>query len=293
MIALFRVGSLGVTMARLAMIGGTSLGRDELRPGLESTGLTVNSLEEVNIETPWGDVPMTVVEINAASNGTVASSGSTPTVEKAEHTLFVVQRHHGKEGKATPPHKIEFRANMHALTTCQASACIAINNVGSLDDNWPPGSVGVVEDVMCLSGDAWTFSEDHAVHVAMTKVLDKELLQVLEQALRDAQPENGDEVRMRHIYARSIGPQFESPAEVVALRRNGATCVGMTFVPEVRLAAERNMPMCAVVIAGNWGAGMGDVESHLDGDGVTDMAQAGMAPAWKALAALLDHLGSS
>ena len=32
---------------------------------------------------------------------------------------------------------------------------------------------------------------------------------------------------------------------------------------------------------------------HLDGDGVTDMAQAGMAPAWQALAALLDHLGSS
>jgi purine nucleoside phosphorylase len=98
---------------------------------------------------------------------------------------------------------------------------------------------------------------------------------------------------MRHVYARSIGPQFETPAEVVALQRNGATCVGMTFVPEVRLAAEREMPMCAVVIAGNWGAGMGDAEDHLDGDGVTDVAQAGMAPAWQALAALLDHLGKS
>jgi purine nucleoside phosphorylase len=65
----------------------------------------------------------------------------------------------------------------------------------------------------------------------------------------------------------------------------------MTFVPEVRLAAERELPMCAVVIAGNWGAGMSGAEDHLDGDGVTDVAQAGMAPAWQALAALLDHLG--
>jgi len=286
MIALFRVGSLGVTMARLAMIGGTSLGLDELRPGLESAGLSVKSLDQVNVETPWGDVPMTVVKV--AASGNAVSSGEEGAVE---HTLFVVQRHHGKDGNSTPPHKIEFRANMHALTTCGAVACIAINNVGSLAEDWPPGSVGVVEDVMCLSGDAWTFCDDDVVHVAMTKVIDKELLQVLEHALRTAQPERGDDVRMRHVYARSIGPQFETPAEVVALQRNGATCVGMTFVPEVRLAAEREMPMCAVVIAGNWGAGMGDAEDHLDGDGVTDVAQAGMAPAWKALAALLDHLG--
>jgi len=268
-----------VAMARLAMIGGTSLGKGELQPGLESAGLSVESLEEVDVETPWGDVPMTVVKVKSGDN--------------EEHTLFVVQRHHGKDGKSTPPHKIEFRANMHALTTCGAVACIAINNVGSLAENWPPGSVGVVEDVMCLSGDAWTFSEDHAVHVAMTRVLDKGLLQVLEQALLTAQPERGDDVRMRHVYARSIGPQFETPAEVVALQRNGATCVGMTFVPEVRLAAEREMPMCAVVIAGNWGAGMGADEDHLDGDGVTDVAQAGMAPAWQALVALLNHLGIS
>lgn len=266
-------------MARLAIIGGTSLGKGELQPGLESAGLSIESLEEVNVETPWGDVPMTVLKVKSGDN--------------EEHTLFVVQRHHGKDGKSTPPHKIEFRANMHALTTCGAVACIAINNVGSLAEDWPPGSVGVVEDVMCLSGDAWTFCDDDVVHVAMTKVIDKELLQVLEHALRTAQPERGDDVRMRHVYARSIGPQFETPAEVVALQRNGATCVGMTFVPEVRLAAEREMPMCAVVIAGNWGAGMGDAEDHLDGDGVTDVAQAGMAPAWQALAALLDHLGNA
>ena len=170
-------------MARLAMIGGTSLGLGKLQPGLESAGLVVESLDEINIETPWGDVPMTAVKV--VSGGGV------------EHSLFVVQRHHGKEGKSTPPHKIEFRANMHALTTCDAAACIAINNVGSLDEDWPPGSIGVVEDVMCLSGDAWTFSEDHAVHVAMTKVLDKELLQVLEQALRDTQP---NEVLVRRVH---------------------------------------------------------------------------------------------
>ena len=262
-------------MARLAVIGGTSLGPEALEPGLETAGVSVISRDEVSVDTPWGDVPMTILNVDCAGN---------------EHSLFVVQRHHGKDGNSTPPHKIEFRANMHALTTVDAHACIAINNVGSLDPNWPPRSVGLVEDVMCLNGEAWTFSEDHAVHVPMTRVLDKELQEVLEKSLRDSQPELDEGIRMRHVYARSIGPQFETPAEVNALRQLGATCVGMTFVPEVRLAAERGLPMCSVVIAGNWGAGMDPDSEHLDGDGVIDDARSNMLPAWKALAAVLNNL---
>ena len=262
-------------MARLAVIGGTSLGPTALEPGLDSAGIDITSREEITVETPWGDVPMSILNVIYEDN---------------RHTLFVVQRHHGKGGKSTPPHKIEFRANMHALTTIDADACIAINNVGSLAEDWPPGSVGLVEDVMCLNGEAWTFSEDHAVHVAMTRVLDNGLQDALEKSLRESQPDLDDSVRMRHIYARSIGPQFETPAEVNALRKLGATCVGMTFVPEVRLAAERELPMCAVVIAGNWGAGMDSEAEHLDGDGVIDDARSNMLPAWKALAAILNHL---
>lgn len=262
-------------MARLALIGGTSLGPSALETGLKSVGLIIDSSEVVEVETPWGGVPMSIISLQS---------------DGVKHTLFVIQRHHGKDGKSTPPHRIEFRANMHALTTCGANACLAINNVGSLCEDWPPTSVGLVEDVMCLNGEAWTFSNDHAVHVPMTKVLDVELQDVLETSLRRSQPDLPANVRMRHVYARSIGPQFESRAEVVALQLLGATCVGMTFVPEVRLAAEREMPMCAIVISGNWGAGMSDSEPHLDGDEVISDAQAGMGPAWQALADLLAHL---
>ena len=292
------------TVARIGVIGGTAVNNDVILPLLENLGLEIIQKDEVLFETPWGVVPLLslVVEIDQES-----------------HTLFVLARHHALNGKSTPPHNIEFRANIHALNGCNLNSLFVMNNVGSLVNDWPPGSVGVVEDIVGIGGKGWTYSDEEAHHVDVSLTLDPLLREIVAAAYSKFQ---SSQTRLSHVYFQSMGPQFETPAENRSFRFLGASCVGMTFVPEVLLAAELGIPMCAVVVAGNWAAGIGkndeqvssetgrtyggvgkaDSESGavsdkssspLIGKDVIAAAQGYSEPLWIGLIALLRHFSKS
>ena len=55
------------------------------------------------------------------------------------------------------------------------------------------------------------------------------------------------------------GPQFETPAEIRAIKSLGASAVGMSTVPEVILARYQGLPLCALSVITNYAAGMSEV----------------------------------
>ena len=58
------------------------------------------------------------------------------------------------------------------------------------------------------------------------------------------------------VYAWFSGPQFETPAEIKAVKTLGADAVGMSTVPEVILARHQGLPLCALSVITNYAAGM-------------------------------------
>ena len=62
------------------------------------------------------------------------------------------------------------------------------------------------------------------------------------------------------VYAWFSGPQFETPAEIRAVKTLGANAVGMSTVPEVILARHQGIPLCALSVITNYAAGMSETD---------------------------------
>ena len=211
---------------RLAIIAGT--GMDRLANSLSSAEST-----SVRSDTPWGQVPIAILNIDGCE-------------------IFLVDRHHSdKPGFRTPPHQIEHRAVVHAIRSVNPDLIISVNSVGTMTENLPPGRVGVVTDVIDLFSKAITFHSSNAVHADRTNSFSKQHISLLADAGID-----GLVISDALISAQCAGPQFETPAEILALSKIGAHVVGMTLGPESRLIAETGIPHVAICCSSNWAAGM-------------------------------------
>jgi len=114
-------------MVRLAVLCGT--GMTEL-----ATSTPGATAEIFRSETPWGEVPCTLVR-------------------QGEHEFLFIYRHHSPEDdKVNPPHSVEHRANVHAATAFGPAAVISVWCVGSMDADFPPGVVGVADDMLDIAG---------------------------------------------------------------------------------------------------------------------------------------------
>ena len=89
-------------------------------------------------------------------------------------------------------------------------------------------------------------------------------------------PENGLSSFTGIVSAQSSGPQFETPAEITALRALGAHVVGMTLGPESRLISEVGVPHIAFCCSSNWAAGQtpNDPLAPIDHEIVSSQANA-------------------
>ena len=232
-------------MARVAVICGT--GMSALSDEFDVT----EEKSTIRVDTDWGEVPVTIIKI-------------------PEGTVAVIDRHHSSEGKRTPPHKIEHRANIMAVSSLQVDLIISINSVGSMRDDMPPGTIGITIDVLDLAVKPWTFFDDHAVHFDRTSQFNKEAMDICMNSLSKTQGICPSDV----IVAQCVGPQFESPSEISALERLGADTVGMTLGPESRLVSEIGTPYLALACSSNWAAGRdpNDPEANIDHSAVDRLA---------------------
>jgi len=218
----------------LAIIGGTGI---DLR-GADSP---LQQARDEVVETRWGRAIVTRAQLH-------------------EREILFLHRHAassldgGKvQGAAIPPHRINYRANIAALKKLGATAIFASTAVGSLRQEWSPGTLVLLDQFLDFTTTrAKTFFDNSAVHVDVTEPYCARARALLLDAALDSKLKIED----GGVYACADGPRFETPAEIRAYKMWGADVVGMTGVPETVLAREANISYAGVSIVTNFAAGI-------------------------------------
>ena len=177
--------------------------------------------------------------------------GRAPVFVQPKGDYVVVPRH--GVAHATPPHGINYRANVAALEQLGAREIIATSAVGSMNREFGVGQVGLADQFLDFTkARQATFFEKEVIHTDMTHPYSERL----NRQLISSAEKSGLRVRPGLVYVCAEGPRFETPAEIRMYRALGGDVVGMTGVPEVVLANEKGLEYASVLIATNWAAGM-------------------------------------
>ena len=171
---------------------------------------------------------------------------------------YIIIPRHGAAHRS-PPHGINYRANIAAFEQLGVKEIIATSAVGSMNQGFKVGGIGLVEQFLDFTKRRQTtFFERQVVHTDMTNPYSRHLNLELAAAGRRM----GVEVYPHLVYVCAEGPRFETAAEIKMYKILGGDVVGMTGVPEVVLANEKKLEYASVVIATNWAAGMQPKVSH-------------------------------
>lgn len=171
---------------------------------------------------------------------------------------YVILPRHGAAHKS-PPHGINYRANIAALAQLGVRDVIATSAVGSMNQRFRVGEIGVMEQFLDFTKRRKsTFFENKVVHTDMTYPYSGRLNLELSSAAKRI----GLELREHLVYVCAEGPRFETAAEIRMYKTLGGDVVGMTGVPEVVLANEMRLEYASIAMATNWAAGMQAKVSH-------------------------------
>ena len=194
-----------------------------------------DSCTEKIVKTDYGEVKVSILDI-------------------CSKKVAFLPRH--ASGHSIPPHKINFRSNIDALKNIGVTKIVATNSVGSMNEEMPPGSFVIPNDFLDFSQDrAKTFYEDKVVHIDVTEPYCPNL--------RDVLAKSGN-VILGGTYVCTEGPRFETPAEIKMFKMLGGDLVGMTGVPEVTLAREREICHNSICIVSNFASGISEEELTID-----------------------------
>ncbi|MDO8500590.1 MAG: S-methyl-5'-thioadenosine phosphorylase [Gemmatimonadaceae bacterium] len=167
---------------------------------------------------------------------------------------------HGR-GHRIPPSEINFRANIDALKRAGVTDLISVSAVGSLREDLVPGTFVVVDQFIdrTFARQKSFFGNGMVAHVSMADPVCKRLGAHLMQASRDVSAKVVD----GGTYLVIEGPQFSTRAESELYRQWGCDVIGMTNMPEAKLAREAEMCYASVAMVTDFDCW------HLDHDEVT------------------------
>lgn len=202
--------------ATIAIIGGSGLYQME--------GLS--DVSERTIDTPYGP-PSDVILV-----GTL----------RGRHVAFLPR--HGR-GHRINPTQVPYRANIYALKLLGVERIISVNAVGSLRAEMAPMDIVVPDQLIDRTRHRPdTFFEDGIVaHIAFAEPFCPEL----RREVADAAKGTGATTHDGGTYVAMEGPQFSTRAESELYRSWGASIIGMTAIPEAKLAREAEI--CYTVVA--------------------------------------------
>ena len=195
----------------IGVIGGSGL--YEMEEGL-------TRVKEVRVSTPFGS-PSDAVIIGDLEGVRVA---------------FLAR--HGR-GHRISPSEINYRANIYALKKIGVERIISVSAVGSLNESHQPGQVVIPHQFIDQTKRRASTFFDKAVvaHVALADPVCPDVAEKLAEAVR----KSSGTVHEGGSYLCIEGPQFSTRAESVLYRQWGADIIGMTNLPEAKLAREAEL----------------------------------------------------
>ena len=164
------------------------------------------------------------------------------TLNKKE--VFFLPRH--KRGHRINPTNINFRANIEALKKMGVTDIVSVSAVGSLQEHLTPGSFVIVDQFIdrTFSRIKTFFDKEIVAHVSMAKPTSPALMKCCESALVKCKIP----YQTGGTYLVMEGPQFSSLAESKMYRSWKADIIGMTNMPEAKLAREAEIRYCTVAM---------------------------------------------
>ena len=202
---------------KLGIIGGSGL--------YEIDGFSESSWE--TIKTPWGSPSDQILNLKFND----------------QEVCFMPR--HGR-GHTVSPSNINFRANIDALKQKGVTDIISVSAVGSLKDELPPGKFVLIDQFIdrTYARTNTFFDEEIVAHVSMAQPTSNDLTRLCSSALDrlkvDYQPGG--------VYLAMEGPQFSSKAESILYKSWGVDVIGMTNMPEAKLAKEAEIRYCTVAM---------------------------------------------
>jgi 5'-methylthioadenosine phosphorylase len=205
-----------MTKAVLGIIGGS--GVYDL-PGLEN-------VREEHVKSPWGE-PSAPLRIG----------------EMAGLPVVFLTRH--DKGHRLSPSDINYRANIDALKRVGVTDLVSVSACGSFKEELPPGSFVLVDQFVDRTHkrESSFFGKGCVAHVSMAHPVSPRLrIHIANAALAE-----GIEVKRDGTYVCMEGPQFSSYAESMTYKQLGYSVIGMTNMPEAKLAREAEI--CYATVA--------------------------------------------
>ena len=206
-----------IPRADIGIIGGSGL--------YDIEGL--RNVKQVSLRTPFGQPSDTVV------------------LGELDGIRVAFLSRHGR-GHRFNPSEINYRANIYALKSIGVRRVISVSAVGSMKESMKPGDVVLPDQFIDLTKRRIsTFFESGAVaHVAFGEPVCASLGSSLLAAARSV----GATVHQGGIYVCIEGPQFSTKAESRLYRQWGVSVIGMTNLPEAKLAREAELCYATVAL---------------------------------------------
>ncbi len=206
-----------MSQAVLGIIGGSGI--------YDLPGLT--DIEEVTVTSPFGEMsdPLRIGRIGS--------------------TKVIFLSRHGR-GHRFSPSDINYRANIDGLKRAGVTSLLSLSAVGSFKEELPPGTFVLVDQFVdrTVRRESSFFGKGCVAHVSMAHPVAPRLVARVQQA---AEAE-GIAIVRGGTYVCMEGPQFSSQAESITYKSLGYSVIGMTNMPEAKLAREAEISYATVAM---------------------------------------------
>ena len=244
-----------MTKAVVGIIGGSGVYH---LPGLEDE-------REERVTTPWGE------------------PSDTLRFGRIGHTEAVFLPRHGR-GHRFAPNGINYRANIDALKQVGVTDLVSVSACGSFKQELAPGTFVIVDQFIdrTVGRQSSFFGNGCVAHVSMAHPVSPRLAA---RCFTAAQAED-IEVRQGGTYVCMEGPQFSSLAESLTYKGAGHDVIGMTAMPEAKLAREAELSYATVAMVTDFDCWHPD-HAHVDVAAVIAVVQANAGKAARLVTRLL------
>ena len=174
-----------------------------------------------------------------------------------KNKIYFLSRH--GFGHKLSPSAINYQANIDCLKQCGVTDIISLSAVGSLKESLNPGTFVIVDQFIdrTINRKKSFFNEGIVAHVPMSEPTSKELMLLSKKNL--------DKLNISNVFGGTYlameGPQFSTKAESHLYRQWGCDVIGMTNIPEAKLAREAEIRYCSISMVTDYDCWHQDHES--------------------------------